>query len=132
MTAGPQIKKRSRSERGSVTVVTAALLLLLAVLALVMADLVRALTSKSRAQIAADAAALAAAQELVVNAGGNAARVAAAYARENGALLESCDCATGSQAVVTVRVPFRTWFFGRSLSVSATARAVAESPAASP
>src|SRR5206468_11717882 len=63
-------------ERGSVSVVAAALLLITVVLALGCVDVLRVLSEKDRAQTAADAAALAAAQELVLPSEGSPAEVA--------------------------------------------------------
>jgi secretion/DNA translocation related TadE-like protein len=94
------------AERGSVTVVAAGVLAVCGLLALASADVARALTAASRAQTAADAAALAAAHALVSPSGGDPTAQAAAYADRNGGTLEACSCAPGStEAVVTVSVP---------------------------
>jgi secretion/DNA translocation related TadE-like protein len=95
-----------REERGSVTIVTGGILVILAVLILASADATRALMAASRAQTAADAAALAAAQALV-SPGNEPPQVAAsAYAQANGGTLVGCDCATGvTEATVEVGVP---------------------------
>ena len=74
-----------RGERGSVTVLTVTVLSFAAILALVFVDLLRALESSVRAQTAADAAALAAAQEIVRPSGAQPSALAADYARRNGA-----------------------------------------------
>ena len=58
-----------------------------------------------RADTAADAAALAAAQELAAPSGSAPASVAAEYAERNGATLLECSCEAGSsEAVVSVEV----------------------------
>jgi secretion/DNA translocation related TadE-like protein len=92
-------------EGGSVSVVVAALVAMILVLGLGAADLAKALVAVSRAQSAADAAALAAAQELALPAG-RAADVAAEYAALNGAELIECRCQAGTpEATVLVRLP---------------------------
>ena len=114
-------------ERGSVSVLAAAVMLMVVVMALATADVARALSAASRAQSAADAAALAAAQDIVEpSAGETPAQVAARYAGDNGAELVVCDCqAGGTQAVVTVRVGIDGLLVLRSgRAVTATARAV--------
>jgi secretion/DNA translocation related TadE-like protein len=118
--------RESETERGSVTILVAAVLLLAGILALASVDVLRALEAKARAQTAADAAALAAAQEMIVSSADPAA-LAAEYARRNGATLVDCDCPTsGSQAVVRVQVSVRLVFVGPDRTVSGRARAVIE------
>jgi secretion/DNA translocation related TadE-like protein len=118
-------------ERGSVTLVVAALVAMILVLGLGAADLARALVAASRAQSAADAAALAAAQELALPAGREPADAAAEYAALNGAELIECRCAVGTlEATVLVRLPVGhlATLPGDRL-VEAKARAVVESGA---
>ena len=92
-------------ERGSVTILTGATLLIALVLAMGCADVGRILVARERAQTAADASALAAAQELAIPGGRDPAEVAADYATRNGATLTACDCAAGrTEATVTVTV----------------------------
>jgi secretion/DNA translocation related TadE-like protein len=92
-------------ERGSVSLVLAAAVLVVLILTLGVADLGKTLTARSRARSAADAAALAAAQELAFPSGLDPAALADEYARANGAELITCACAVGgSEAVVEVRV----------------------------
>jgi secretion/DNA translocation related TadE-like protein len=92
-------------ESGSVSVLTAATLLIALVLAMGCADVGRVLIARERAQTAADASALAAAQELAIPAGREPSEVAADYATRNGATLAACDCAAGgTEATVTVTV----------------------------
>ena len=111
------------------TVVTAALLLVTVVLALGCVDILRVLSAKDRAQTAADAAALAAAQELIMPSERSPAQVAAAYATDNGATLVACRCDAGStDAVVTVERAVSLPFLGEHRTVRATARAVIEQP----
>lgn len=96
---------RVRDERGSVTVVAAAVTALVAVLTMGAADVGKALVARERAQAAADAAALAAAQELVMPTGRAPTELAAEYAARNGATLTSCACQAGSsEAIVEARV----------------------------
>jgi secretion/DNA translocation related TadE-like protein len=115
------------TERGSVTILVAVVILLGGVLALASVDVLRALEAKARAQTAADAAALAAAQEMVVSSFNDPATAAADYAQRNGAVLLACDCpAGGSQAVVHVEVRVRLVFVGSDRTVSGRARAVVE------
>lgn len=119
--------RRPEPERGSVTVVTAASLMLACVLCLVAVDLMQVLRIKSRAQTAADAAALAAARELVIPSAASPRDAAAAYAELNGATLQSCVCERGSsEAVVAVEMPVRLVFLSPTRPVVARARAVVE------
>ena len=75
-------------------------------------------------QAAADAAALAAAQELVVPSGRSPAAVAAAYARRGGVRLVACRCPPGgSDAVVTVEASVEA--LGATRAIRRSARAVA-------
>ena len=88
------------------TVVAAAVLVILAVLVLATADATRALLAASRAQTAADAAALAAAQALVAPTGMDPEAAASTYAEANGGTVLRCECAVGAaDAVVEVAVP---------------------------
>jgi secretion/DNA translocation related TadE-like protein len=117
-----------RSERGSVTVLAAAVLLVAGSLALSGTDLLRALDGRARAQSAADAAALAAARELAIPTGVTPSAAAADYAERNGAVLVSCTCPTGSfEAVVTVQVTVDLVFVGVDRTLRASARAVVAS-----
>src|SRR5438552_3448337 len=119
---------RMRSEGGSVSVVAAGVMVLTVVLTMGAADVGRALVAQARARTAADAAALAAAQELALPSGRSPAEVASEYAvRDDGELL-SCSCDTGSQeAVVEVRVPVGTLFLAPDDRwVTARSRAVVD------
>jgi secretion/DNA translocation related TadE-like protein len=88
-----------RSQRGSVTILAAAMLLVLGVLALGLADVGRVLAERERAQTAADAAALAAADQLALPSDETAAEAAAVEAAENGAHLVDCLCDPGTTQV---------------------------------
>jgi secretion/DNA translocation related TadE-like protein len=114
-----------RGERGSASLVVAASFAFGAVLAAFSADLSRVVVGRARAQSAADAAALAAAQELVRPSGRSPSQVAALYAQREGASLISCDCGTDSmQSVVTVEHRVSLPLLGQVRTVRATARAV--------
>jgi secretion/DNA translocation related TadE-like protein len=118
---------RPRSEVGSVSVVTAGLLLVTVVMSLATVDVLQVLSARDRVQTAADAAALAAAQELLVPTERAPAEVAADYAADNGAQLVSCRCDPGSlDAVVVVERTLSLPFLGGRRTVVATARAVIE------
>lgn len=117
-----------RSERGSISLLAAGVIVMVGVMVLATADVTRALTAAARAQAAADAAALAAAQEIVEPSGEDPAAAADRYAVANGAQLVSCDCpAGGSEAVVTVRVEISGLLLLRSgRQTTATARALVD------
>src|SRR6266571_2173946 len=120
-----------RAESGSGSVLSAGVLFLVGVLALVSVDLMRALQARSRVQTAADAAALAAAQEIALPSGRSPAAVAAEYAERNGAALDSCDCEPGtSEAVVEVSLRVSFVLLGPDRTVRAAARAVVETAGA--
>jgi secretion/DNA translocation related TadE-like protein len=115
------------SERGTISILAAGILVLVAVLSLVCVDLLRAVDGVARAQTAADAAALAAAQELAIPSGRDPADAAAEWAERNGAALRSCACTVGSGtavAEVEVTVPFV--MLGPERTVRARAKAVVE------
>jgi hypothetical protein len=90
------------NERGSVVVMMTAAIVVAGMLILGSAQLGGAGTRKARADTAADAAALAAADELALgHSGVEAANAARTVAGDNGAVLMSCVCA-GTSAQVTV------------------------------
>jgi secretion/DNA translocation related TadE-like protein len=123
----------SHGERGSVSIVVVALMAVALVLAMGAADLARVLTGAARAQTAADAAALAAAQELATGSSGSApGDLAVEYAGRNGAVLTSCSCdAGGTEAVVTVTMQVGALLLAPDdRVVTARARAVVDVPAA--
>jgi len=114
-------------QRGSVTVLAAGSMILAAVLVLASVDIMRAVQGGARAQTAADAAALAAAQEIALPSGSTPSEMAAEYASRNGATLVSCACAPGStEAVVEVEFTVELIFVGLDRVVHARARAVIE------
>jgi Flp pilus assembly protein TadG len=126
--------RSAHAQRGSVSIVAAGLMCVALVLAMGAADLARVLTSAARAQTAADAAALAAAQELVAPSSGDSAptptEIATDYAARNDAALTACSCEVGgTEAVVTVRVLVGSLLFGPDdRAVTARARAVVDLP----
>jgi len=125
---------RTSDERGSVSIVMAAGVAVVLVLTMGVADLGRVLTARGRARVAADAAALAVAQELAVPSGLDPAALAAEYAEANDAEIVSCGCAAGTfEALVVVRVPVGDLLLvPGSPTIDARARAVVDLPAADP
>jgi Putative Flp pilus-assembly TadE/G-like len=115
---------RPRSERGSVTVVTAAIVGIMVVLTLGVADLGAALVAREHAQ---------AAQELALPSSVSPQDQAAAFAQQNGATLVACTCAPGSlEAVVEVEVDVGHLFLlPGSHAVRSRARAVVDLASAS-
>jgi secretion/DNA translocation related TadE-like protein len=122
---------RPGDERGSVTVIAAGVIVVVLVCTMGVADVGRVLAERSRAQTAADAAALAAAQDLAVSDGDPAAD-AASFATMNGADLVSCTCDAGtSEALVQVRRTFGgLLLLPGSHQIEMSARAVVETPSA--
>lgn len=119
-------------ERGSVSIVVVAVLSALLVLTLGAADVARVFGAAARAQMAADASALAAAHALaIVEDGPTPAELAEEYAVRNGATLEACACEPGSfEATVTVRLRVGgLYLFAGDRSVVASARAEVDVPA---
>jgi secretion/DNA translocation related TadE-like protein len=117
------------TERGSVSVVCAAAICIALVCAMGVADVGRVLVERSHAEAAADASALAAAQDLALGTGDPAAD-ATRFAGDNGSALVDCACASGaSEAVVTVRRTFTGLLLvPGSLAIEARARAVVDLP----
>jgi secretion/DNA translocation related TadE-like protein len=114
-------------QRGSVTILAAGCMVLAAVLVLASVDVMRAVQGGARAQTAADAAALAAAQEIALPSGRAPADVAAEFAARNGATLVSCTCQPWTtEAVVEVEFTVELVFVGLDRVVHARARAVIE------
>ncbi len=98
-----------------------------AILSALTADLARVSSARVQAQTAADAAALAAAQELLAPSLVSPRDVAEDYASRHGAVVTECDCDRASdEAVVVVELPVSMPFLGREAHVQATARAVIE------
>ena len=120
---------RVGAEHGSVSVVCAAAICIALVCTMGVADVGRVLVERSHAEAAADAAALAAAQDLALGTGDPPA-AASRFAEDNGAVLVGCSCAAGaSEAVVTVRRTFAGLLLvPGSLAVQARARAIVDLP----
>jgi secretion/DNA translocation related TadE-like protein len=96
-----------RNERGSASIIMLGVLAVALVLCAALARLGGAAVSAARAQTAADAAALAAADQLALGHGATAARrTADAAAHENGARLVSCRC-SGVAAEVEIEITGR-------------------------
>jgi secretion/DNA translocation related TadE-like protein len=114
-------------ERGSVTVIAAGVIVIVLVCTMGVADVGRVLAERSRAQTAADAAALAAAQDLAL-ADGDPAGDAASFATMNGADLLSCACDEGSfEAIVRVQRTFaRLLLLPGTHQIEVSARAVVD------
>jgi secretion/DNA translocation related TadE-like protein len=97
------VTARSRDERGGVFVVAAFVMALGMLLVLATGPLVGAVVLRARAGAAADAAALAAADQIALGRPDRACAVAATVARANGSRLETCS--TGPRhAAVTVGI----------------------------
>ena len=122
--------ERLRDERGSVSVIIGGVVAIMIVLTLGAADLGTALIARERAHAAADAAALAAAQELAMPSGSLPQIQAADYAERNGATVVTCSCEPGSwEAVVQVSVSIRHLFlFPGTHAVESQSRAVVDLP----
>ena len=94
----------TRTERGSITILSLAMVVLAMVVAVGVARAGRAAGEAARADTAADAAALAAADMLAMSRGESTARSAAArVAAENDGVIRRCDC-VGDHAEVLVQV----------------------------
>jgi secretion/DNA translocation related TadE-like protein len=123
---------RPAGDRGSITLLSAAVLAALVVLAMGASDVAKVLHAASQAQTAADAAALAAAQALAIDQEGpEPAALAGEYAERNGAVLETCSCERGTfEATVSVRLPVGGLFLvAGDRTVQARARARVDLPA---
>jgi secretion/DNA translocation related TadE-like protein len=123
-----------KTERGSVSIVVAAIILLALVLSLGVADVARVLVARTHARTAADAAALAVAQELALPSGTDPIDVAADYAARNDAILTACGCVAGTlDATVTVSIVVGGFLLVTGpRTVTARARAVVDMPAEAP
>jgi len=112
-----------------VSVVCAAAICIALVCTMGVADVGRVLVERSHAEAAADAAALAAAQDLALGSGDPLAD-ATRFADDNGTVLVDCSCAIGAaDAVVTVRRAFTGLLLvPGSFALQARARAVIDLP----
>ena len=119
------------SERGSVSILVIAVLAALFFVAMGSADVARVLVAASRAQTAADAAALAAAQTMALPAAGEVpSDLARSFAVRNGGTLERCECEPQSfEATVVVRMRVgRLFLVDDDRSVTASAQAIVDLP----
>jgi Flp pilus assembly protein TadG len=98
------------------------------------ADVARVLVARTHARTAADAAALAVAQELALPSGTDPIDVAADYAARNDAILTACGCVAGTlDATVTVSIVVGGFLLVTGpRTVTARARAVVDMPAEAP
>jgi secretion/DNA translocation related TadE-like protein len=100
-----------------------------AILSAFVADVSLASGGRARAQLAADAAALAAAQELLIPTEEAPEEVGAEYAEHNGARLVGCRCPEeDGSVVVTVEVDVTLPLLQQTRTVRASARAVVDAP----
>ena len=98
----------TRSERGNAAIAFLVGMALVMVMLAGLGDLASFFIARARAQTAADAAALAAAAELIPGIGTDPVSQARQFASENGGRLVGCECRLGtSEVVVTVAVPVR-------------------------
>jgi secretion/DNA translocation related TadE-like protein len=117
------------SERGSVSIVVAAAVAFGAILAAFSADVTRVVAARGRAQTAADAAALAAAQELIAPSLRSPEELAREYAARHGATVVECECEPGAdEVVVTVRLDVDLPYLNQTRGLRAAARAVVAIP----
>lgn len=103
------------AEHGAVSVLLLVQLVLIGLFGLALGDAANVLLARSRAQAAADAAALAAGAEQwrATGDGRDPAAVAEVFAAVNGAALEGCDCPSRGDGVrVTVSVRTRVRMLG--------------------
>ena len=116
-------------ERGSASIVIAVALGFTAIFAAFSADLARVTSVRARAQTAADAAALAAAQELIAPSGRSPGELASEYAERHGARVVRCHCRLGDdEVVVTVELSVSLPYLRQERTLEATARAVVDVP----
>ena len=122
-------QRRVAEEGGAVPLIAAGIMVLSCVLCLVTVDLGRAVLARGRAQTAADAAVLAAAQEIAIPRGTQPIDVARRFADLNGAMLVTCRCDAGAtEAVVSVQLSVSFVLLGPDRTVTANARAVIGPP----
>jgi secretion/DNA translocation related TadE-like protein len=122
-----------RQESGNASVALIGGVAMVMVFALGLTDLAVFFLARTRAQTAADAAALAAAAELIPGLGTEPEGKAKEFAEANGAKLVSCRCALGSSvAEVSVSVPVTMTLPGLSDLKEVRARSRAEVAAPAP
>ena len=101
------------SDQGFASTIMLALLALAGLLCLATADAANVLLSRTRAQTAADAAALAAVAVQLESGAGSPEEAAKRTSEANGAVLEGCECpAHGGLAKVTVSIATRVRMLG--------------------
>lgn len=123
----PELEFAGRRESGNITLVMLGSVALAAVLLLGLGDISAYLLARTKAQTAADSAALAAVAELIPEIGIDPQAKADEYASANGAQLIECRCAMGSSvAEVVVSVPVRMSLKGLSGVTDVRAEAKAE------
>lgn len=121
--------RRPSCQRASASLVLLVALGLACILALFGADLARVAAGRARVQAVADAAALAAAQELVAPSGRTPAELAEEYASRGGAEMTACRCSRqADEVVVNVSLDVSLPFLGQVRTVRASARAVVAAP----
>jgi secretion/DNA translocation related TadE-like protein len=123
---------KSAPEEGNASIVILGGAGLVMLLLVGLADLASFFLARTKAQTAADSAALAAVAELIPTIGEDPQGKAAQYAGANGAELLECSCSMGSTvAEVTVAVPIRLTLH-RMQAVHARAKAEISLPGAPP
>lgn len=116
-----------RSERGNAAIVSLVGMVLVMMMLSGLGDLASFFIARTRAQTAADAAALAAAAELIPGIGADPVSQASQFASKNGGRLVGCECRLGeSDVVVTVAVPVRFVLMRMGPMTDVRARARAE------
>lgn len=115
-----------KDDRGSAVIALMGALALVMILVAGLGDLAIFSAARSKAQTAADAAALAAASEQIPGIGRDPIGQARRFAAANGAELVNCQCRLGDrEAVVRVEIPVKFLLIGAIASggVEASARA---------
>jgi len=121
------VRPRPPREGGNAAILMLAGAGLVMVLLIGLADLASYFIARTRAQTAADSAALAAVAELIPSIGEDPEGKAEEYANANGAELLECSCSMGTSiAEVRVAVPVRLTLKGLAGKQSVEARAKAE------
>jgi len=131
----PARNKAPQADHGNASIAVVGGVAMILVFALGLSDLAVFFIARTRAQTAADSAALAAAAELIPGLGTEPEAKAEEFATANGARLTGCRCALGtSVAEVSVAVPVTLTLsaFSDLTEVRARSRAEVVSPAAAP
>jgi len=118
---------RNSQEKGNASLGVVGAIAIVLVFILGLADLAIFLLARAKAQTAADAAALAAAAEIVPGQGNDPHGQAARFASANGARIVSCSCRAGEESVaVYVALPVRFGLLGALGLEEVVARARAD------